>query len=107
MAQDLNRARVKETDGKLLLHYDDPTECSLLRSKENKKQLTEFALDFFQKELSVQFILPKAEDSPDDKNGADSPQQKRQQLAHDPLTIMTVEIFHGQIGDIRIGPRSR
>jgi len=107
MAQDLNRARVKELDGELQLHYDDPAECSLLRRKENKTQLTEFVLDFFQKELKVHFILPKAEDNPDEKNGVDSPQQKRQQLAHDPLTIMTAEIFHGQIGDIRIGPRSR
>ncbi|MFV0437514.1 MAG: DNA polymerase III subunit gamma/tau [Desulfopila sp.] len=107
MAQDLNRTRVREKDDTLLLHYDDPAECSLLRRAEHKKQLTEFALDFFQKELRVQFILPETEENPDDKNGLDSPQQKRQQLAHDPLTIMTAEIFHGQVGDIRIGPRSR
>ena len=107
MAQDLNRARVKETDGILQLHYDDPAECSLLRTRENKNQLTEFVLDFFQKELKVQFVLPKIEENGDDKNGGESPHQKRQQLANDPLTIMTAEIFHGQIGDIRIGPRSR
>jgi len=107
MAQDLNRARVREGDGELQLHYDDPAECSLLRRKENKNQLTEFVLDFFQKELKVHFMLPKAEDSQEEKNGNNAPQQKRQQLAHDPLTIMTAEIFHGQVGDIRIGPRSR
>jgi len=107
MAQDLNRSRMKEVEGELQLHYDDPAECALLRRKENKNQLTEFVLDFFQKELKVHFILPKVEDNPDEKNGVDTPQQKRQQLAHDPLTIMTAEIFHGQIGDIRIGPRSR
>ena len=106
MAQDLNRARVKEVGAELHLHYDDPAECSLLRTKENKIQLTEFVLDFFQKELTVHFILPKTEENPDD-NGAESPHQKRQQLANDPLTIMTAEIFHGQVGDIRIGPRSR
>lgn len=107
MAQDLNRARVKEVEGELQLHYDDPAECALLRVKENKNQLTEFVLDFFQNELKVNIVLPEKEVGPDDKNGADSPQQKRQQLAHDPLTIMTAEIFHGQVGDIRIGPRSR
>lgn len=107
MAQDLNRAKVKEVDGILQLHYDDPAECTLLRTKENKNQLTEFVLDFFQKELKVQFVLPEIDDSQDDKNGGDSPHQKRQQLANDPLTIMAAEIFHGQIGDIRIGPRSR
>ncbi len=106
MAQDLNRAKVKEVGNELHLHYDDPAECTLLRQKENKNQLTEFVLDFFQKELTVHFILPKVEDNPDE-NGGDSPHQKRQQLANDPLTIMTAEIFHGQVGDIRIGPRSR
>lgn len=106
MAQDLNRAKVKEVGAELHLHYNDPAECSLLRRKENKNQLTEFVLDFFQKELTVHFILPKVEDNPEE-TGAESPHQKRQQLASDPLTIMTAEIFHGQVGNIRIGPRSR
>jgi DNA polymerase-3 subunit gamma/tau len=106
MAQDLNRSRVKEVGSELQLHYNDPAECSLLRQKENKNQLTEFVLDFFQKELTVKFVLPKIEDNPQEDAG-ESPHHKRQQLANDPLTTMTAEIFHGQIGDIRIGPRSR
>jgi DNA polymerase-3 subunit gamma/tau len=106
MAQDLHRSRVKEVGSELQLHYNDPAECSLLRQKENKNQLTEFVLDFFQKELTVKFVLPKIEDNPQEDAG-ESPHQKRQQLANDPLTTMTAEIFHGQVGDIRIGPRSR
>ncbi len=106
MAQDLHRSRVKEIGSELQLHYNDPAECSLLRQKENKNQLTEFVLDFFQKELTVKFVLPKIEDNHQEDAG-ESPHHKRQQLANDPLTTMTAEIFHGQVGDIRIGPRSR
>ncbi len=106
MAQILNRATVKEVGSELHLHYNDANECSMVKQKENKNQLTEFVLDFFQKELTVKFIVPEIDDNPDD-DGGESPHQKRQQLVNDPLTIMTAEIFHGQVGDIRIGPRSR
>jgi len=105
MAQALNRANVKEVGKELQLHYDDPADCSLLKQKENKNQLTEFVLDFFQKELTVRFILPELEDTLED-GGDETPHQKRQQLAQDPLTIMTAEIFHGQVGDIRIGRKN-
>ena len=107
MAQVLNRAdSVKQHDKELHLRYVDPTECSLLRQKEHRNELTEFVLDFFQKELTLRFIVPEAEES-GDETGAESPQKKRQQLLNDPLTVMTAEIFSGQVGDVRIGPRSR
>ncbi|WP_136799111.1 DNA polymerase III subunit gamma/tau [Desulfosediminicola ganghwensis] len=105
IAQALNRAKVKEVGNELQLHYDDPADCSLLKQKANKNQLTEFVLDFFQKELTVRFILPDVEDTTED-GGDETPHQKRQQLAQDPLTIMTAEIFHGQVGDIRIGRKN-
>ncbi|MGB3210168.1 MAG: DNA polymerase III subunit gamma/tau [Desulforhopalus sp.] len=108
MSQDLQRADSIKQDvkGELHLCYSDPANCSLLRQKENHQLLTEFALDFFQKPLKVRFILPKVDDSPD-PNGDETPHRKRQQLANDPLVVMAAEIFNGQVGDIRIGPRSR
>ncbi|KJR99787.1 MAG: hypothetical protein VR65_15155 [Desulfobulbaceae bacterium BRH_c16a] len=108
MAQDLQRAdNIKhDIEGELLLTYNDPANCSLLRQKENRQLLTEFALDFFQKQLKVRFIVPEVED-PAENNGIESPNRKRAQLAGDPLVIMAAEIFNGQVGDIRIGPRSR
>ncbi len=107
MAQDLSRAdQAKEESQELLLHYSDPNNCTLLRKKENKKLLTEYTLDFFQKELKIRFILPDLTADNDSENG-DSPQKQRQQLANDPLVHMAVEIFNGQVGDIRIGPRFR
>jgi DNA polymerase-3 subunit gamma/tau len=108
MAKDLQRAdSAKEKDGELHLHFSDPTTCTLLRNKENRRLLTEFVLDFFQKELRVRFILPDTIANGNDDTNGDNPQHQRQQLVHDPLVQMTVEIFNGQIGDIRIGPRSR
>ena len=107
MAQDLIRSdKVQQVDAELHLHYKDPASCALLRQKDHKKLLTELVLDFFQKNLKVHFVLPQIDDSSDDQ-GTESPHQKRQQLANDPLTIMAAELFNGQIGDIRIGPRSR
>lgn len=107
MSQLLNRADgIKEVDGEIHLHYNDSAECSLLRQKENRKELTEFVLDFFQKDLTVQFILPDEETDGDETNG-ESPREKRNKLMNDPLTVMTAEIFNGEIGDIRVGPRSR
>lgn len=108
MSQDLQRAdSIKQNiNGELRLTYSDPANCSVLRQKENHQLLTEFALDFFQKPLKVRFILPEIDDSPD-ANGDESPHRKRQQLVNDPLVVMAAEIFNGQVGDIRIGPRSR
>ena len=107
MSKDLQRADSARQQGdELLLHYSDPANCALLRSKENRIILTEFVLDFFQKELKVRFILP-TEESKNDSDDTDTPQKQRNRLAQDPLVQMTVDIFNGQIGDIRIGPRSR
>lgn len=107
MAQDLQRAdSAKEEGRELLLHYVDPANCSMLRKDDSRKLITEFALDFFQKELSVRFVLPD-HDSEAAQEGKESPLKKRHLLANDPLVQMTAEIFNGQIGDIRVGPRFR
>ncbi|HIP37959.1 MAG TPA: DNA polymerase III subunit gamma/tau [Desulfocapsa sulfexigens] len=107
MAQDLQRTeKVKEVDGELQLHFADQANCTLLRQKENIKLLTEFVLDFFQKDLKLHIITPAQEDNGDMEN-VESPHKLRQKLANDPLVIMATEIFNGQIGDIRVGPRSR
>ncbi len=108
MSQDLHRADSVKQDvqGEIRLIYSDSANCSLLRQKENHQLLTEFALDFFQKPLKIKFILPEIDET-QDVNGDDSPHKKRQQLANDPLVIMATEVFNGQVGDIRVGPRSR
>ena len=108
MAQDLQRAdTIKQEKEELHLAYSDPANCAVLRQSDNRKLLTEFALDFFQKPLKVRFILPEINNSSGDSNGETSPHRKRQELANDPLVIMAAEVFNGQVGDIRVGPRSR
>ncbi len=107
MAQDLQRTeKVKEVDGELQLCFADQANCTLLRQKENVKLLTEFILDFFQKDLKLHFITPDKKENEDLEN-TESPHKLRQKLANDPLVLMATEIFNGQIGDIRVGPRSR
>jgi DNA polymerase-3 subunit gamma/tau len=107
MGKDLERAdSAREQQDELQLQYSDPANCVLLRSKENRILLTEFVLDFFQKELKLRFILP-TEDPKTNGDEANSPQKLRHRLAADPLVQMAVDVFNGQIGDIRIGPRSR
>jgi len=107
MSQVLQRAdRIKEHDNELRLEYDDHFNCAQLKEKENYNALTEFVLDFFQKELKVRIISPDLT-SDDIADGEESPHKKRQKLAADPLVIRTLETFSGQIGEIRVGPRSR
>jgi DNA polymerase-3 subunit gamma/tau len=108
MAQDLQRADSVKQDieGELQLTYSEAANCSLLRQKENREILSEFAVDFFQKPLKVRFIIPVVNDQAE-TNGSETPNRKRAQLASDPLVIMAAEIFNGEVGDIRIGPQSR
>ncbi len=93
--------------GQLIVHFDDAADCMMLKSKDNITLLTEFALDFFQENLRVKFHVPDSnacEISPG--NGMD-PQQERKALANDPLVLTALEIFNGQVGNIRVGPRFR
>lgn len=102
MAQSLQQTvSVKEQDKELLLEFDDPNDCFVLRSKENRQILTEYVLDFFQQDLSVRII------SPDNSNGtgvqnSEEPKRRRKLLASHQVVRMAEEIFNGRVGDIRI-----
>jgi len=107
MAQDLQRAdSVKEQGDELLLFYGDAADCKLLCKDENRKMITEFVLDFFQKDLSPRFVLPD-QSCGQTQDGQANPLKERHLLANDPLVLMTAEIFNGRIGDIRVGARFR
>ena len=102
MAQSLQQTvSVKQDNKELLLEFDDPNDCFVLRSKENRQILTEYVLDFFQQDLSIRII------SPDNSNGtgvqnSDEPKRRRKQLANHQVVRMAEEIFNGRVGDIRI-----
>lgn len=107
MAQNLQQASaVKENGQELVLEFDNPAECTLLRAKENRQTLTEYVLDFFQKDFTIHIISPEDPDDPGVKN-SDEPKKRRKQLATHPLVRLTEEILGGQAGDIRIGPLNR
>lgn len=107
MAQDLQRAdSAREQGDELLLSYGDSANCTLLCKEENKRKVAEHVLDFFQKDLSVRFVLPDNRCG-ETREGQPSPLKERHQLANDPVVLMTAEIFNGQIGDIRVGARFR
>ncbi|HFQ88815.1 MAG TPA: DNA polymerase III subunit gamma/tau [Desulfobulbus sp.] len=108
MAAALSRASsVSRRGDRLIIQYDDAADCRLLKNRENIRPLTEFALDFFQESLTVKFHVPDSLACEIDPENGASPQQERRALANDPLVLAALEIFNGQVGDIRVGPRFR
>jgi DNA polymerase-3 subunit gamma/tau len=102
MAQSLQQTiSVKEDNKELLLEFDDPNDCFVLRSKENRQILTEYVLDFFQQDLSVRIISPENSNGTGVQN-SNEPKRRRQQLANHQVVRMAEEIFNGRVGDIRI-----
>jgi len=108
MSASLQRASsVKQVGEELVVQYDDSIECSLLRQKKYIQPLTEFFLDFFQKSLTIRFDVPEGQDCGIETENGQKPHLERRALANDPLVLTAVEIFNGQVGDIRTGPRFR
>lgn len=108
MAAALQRSSLVGLEGKeLVIQYDDSIDCSLLKNREHLKPLTEFALDFFQQTFTIAFRVPETGGCEIDPTGSGNPQEERKALARDPLVLTALEVFNGQVGDIRVGPRFR
>ena len=97
----------KEDGGRLILRYDSPSDYKVVQEADNQKVLTEFAQDFFQRELRIQFSSKSVLSADSDEEDAPLPVEERRALANDPLVQLTTEVFGGQIANIRTGPRSR
>ena len=93
--------------GELVIHYDNPSDCRILSNQDKSRPLTEFASDFFQESLQIKFKLPDSSGCDTDPNSGAAVQKERQALTNDPLVVTAVEVFNGEIGDIRVGPRFR
>ena len=91
----------------LVIIYNDAADCRLLKNKENITPLTEYALDYFQANLAVRFTLPDSQCCEMDGDSGKNAREERMSLSHEPLVRTALEVFNGQIGDIRIGPRFR
>ena len=96
--------KVAEVDGHLIIKFDDPSECLYLQKSDNLKLLTEFAQDFFQKEMAVKI---EAAGLGSCEAGEGKPQEERRALAKDPRVQLAIEVLGGQVAGIRTGPRSR
>jgi DNA polymerase-3 subunit gamma/tau len=104
MAVTLSQAdKVTEEGGALVIRYDESSECHMLQETDNRKLLTEFAQDFFQRELAVRIVVAGESGGGE----VDQPQEERRALAKDPRVQIAVEVFGGRIAGIRTGPRSR
>lgn len=108
MASALQLASSVNLEGEqLLIRYADATDCGLLKNRENITPLTEFAMDFFQETFRIRFVLPDAKECEIDPVAGKTPQQERKSLANDALVLTAVDVFNGEVGDIRVGPRFR
>lgn len=108
MAASLQRAAgAKKVAEELVVQFEDSIDCSLLRQKKYIKPLAEYVLDFFQENLTLRFDVPEGQECDISSENGKKPQLERRALANDPLVLTAVEIFNGQVGDIRIGPRFR
>jgi DNA polymerase-3 subunit gamma/tau len=108
MAATLQRASSAQfEEGQLIIVYNDSVDCRILKSKKNMIQLSEFAMDFFQESMQITFKVPDSSACDTDPDSGAAVQKERQALANDPLVLTALEIFNGQVGDIRVGPRFR
>ena len=108
MAAALQKATTMTLEGeKLLIHYEESADCNLLKNQEHIRPLTEFAVDFFQQPLTLAFHVSAEGNCEVDVDGAVSPRLERRALARDPLVLDALDVFNGQVGAIRVGPRFR
>jgi DNA polymerase-3 subunit gamma/tau len=108
VAASLQMATSVERKGEeLIIHFTDSADCTLLKQKNTINSLAEFVLDFFQENLRIQFEVPGSSACALDPANGSAPLQERRALTNDPLVLTALDIFTGQVGEIRIGSRYR
>jgi DNA polymerase-3 subunit gamma/tau len=100
-------ASAKITEGQLVIEYEDSVNCRIFKDRDKLIPLTEYDMDFFQQSLTVRFKVPDSSGCDTDPDSGAALQKERQALANDTLVLTACEIFNGQVGDIRVGPRFR
>ncbi|MBM9536507.1 DNA polymerase III subunit gamma/tau [Desulfobulbus alkaliphilus] len=87
----------------LIIHFDDSTDCTMLKQANNVQSLTEFVLNFFQENLTIRFEVPGSDACAVHPANGLAVQEKRRALAKDPLVLTALDVFTGQVGAIRVG----
>jgi DNA polymerase III subunit gamma/tau len=101
-------AMPRDEGGQLVLKFDNPSDCKLLQEHDNLKLLQSFVLDFFQHDFKIIFKVAGAQAVGGGGNDeAESLVAERRALANDPMVQMAAEIFAGQVGNIRTGPKMK
>ncbi len=101
MANNLRRVdAVQKTGNTLRLTFLEVVDCRLLKQIKNRKLLASYASEFFQAPMEILLTARELEKGADDKRL--SQQKRRSQLANDPLTLTTAEVFNAQVGEIRL-----
>ena len=104
IAASLQMADSFDRQGEVLtIRFADSADCTLLKQRNNIDALTEFVLDFFQENLRIQFEVPGSNACALDPTNGLAPLQERRALANDPLVLTALDVFTGQVGEIRIG----
>ena len=98
---------VERQEGDLIIRFSDSADCTMLKQRANIKVLSEYLLDFFQQDLKVQFEVPGSDACAVDPANGLAAQNDRRALANDPLVLTALDVFTGQVGDIRIGAKYR
>ncbi len=96
---------VRVEDGNLSVLFHDINDCIMLKQPEQLRKLTELALDFFQEPLQVRIEEEESRSCEINPLTGRTPLEERKALAADPLVQTALEVFNGQLGDIRIGSR--
>ncbi|NLZ18026.1 MAG: DNA polymerase III subunit gamma/tau [Desulfobulbaceae bacterium] len=98
---------VQVEGGNLSVLFHDASDCIMLKQQEHLRRLTELALDFFQEPLQVRIEEELSLSCDINPLTGRTPLEERKALASDPIVLTALEVFNGQLGDIRIGARFR
>ncbi|WP_310599205.1 DNA polymerase III subunit gamma/tau [Desulfobulbus sp.] len=91
----------------LIIRFADSSDCTLLKQRNAINDLTEFVLDFFQENMRIRYEVPGSDACAVDPANGLAPLQERRALASDPLVLTALDVFTGQVAEIRVGQRYR
>jgi len=108
VAASLQMADTVDRQGEdLIIRFADSSDCALLKQRNTITDLTEFVLDFFQENMRIRVEVPGVDASAVDPANGLAPLQERRGLASDPLVLTALDVFTGQVAEIRVGQRYR
>lgn len=85
----------------LIIRFADSSDCTLLKQRNATDDLTGFVGDFFQINARIRLEVPDPGTGAADSVNGLTPHQERRALARDPLVLTALDVFTGQVVDIR------